>query len=68
MSLAGELDYNICIMALSDEGLTDDRLAQALSVVPSAQLCYWRTLTRRLGRVSRVTSMAVVWEVRDGQI
>ena len=40
VSLAGELDYNICIMALSDEGLTDDRLAQALSVGLSAQLCY----------------------------
>lgn len=38
VSLAGELDYNICIMALSDEGLTDDRLAQALSVVPQRSI------------------------------
>ena len=38
VSLAGEMDYNICIMALSDEGLTDDRLAQALSVVPQRSI------------------------------
>ena len=34
MALAGELDYGICILSLSEEGMSDDRLAQALSVVP----------------------------------
>lgn len=33
-ALAGELDYNIAILNLNDEGMTDDRLAQAMSVVP----------------------------------
>ena len=38
VALAGELDYNICILSLSDEGMTDDRLAQALSVVPQRSI------------------------------
>jgi chaperone BCS1 len=34
MALAGHLNYNICILNLAERGLTDDRLAQALSCVP----------------------------------
>eukprot|EP01039_Chlorochromonas_danica_P009710 gene9710-10740_t len=34
-ALAGKLDMNICILNLSERGLTDDRLALALSTVPS---------------------------------
>lgn len=33
-ALAGRLGYNICILNLAERGLTDDRLALALSVVP----------------------------------
>lgn len=33
-ALAGKLDYNICILNLNERGLTDDRLALALSSVP----------------------------------
>lgn len=33
-ALAGELDYNICILNLSERGLTDDRLHLVLSVIP----------------------------------
>jgi chaperone BCS1 len=33
-SLAGELDYNICIMNLSDQGMTDDRFAHLLNNLP----------------------------------
>eukprot|EP00939_MAST-03C_sp_MAST-3C-sp1_P002342 g2342.t1 len=33
-ALAGHFDYNICILSLNEAGLTDDRLAQALSNVP----------------------------------
>ncbi|KNC47393.1 chaperone BCS1 [Thecamonas trahens ATCC 50062] len=33
-ALAGELDYGICILNLNDRGMTDDRLAYALSEVP----------------------------------
>jgi replication-associated recombination protein RarA len=34
MALAGRLGYNICILNLSERGLTDDRLALALSNIP----------------------------------
>ena len=37
-SLAGELGYDICILNLSDAGLTDDRLAHALSTTPPTSL------------------------------
>jgi len=33
-ALAGELDYNICILSLSDKSLTDDRLNHLLCVAP----------------------------------
>ena len=33
-ALAGELKYNICLLNLNERGLTDDRLAALLSVVP----------------------------------
>ena len=34
MALAGKIGYNICILNLAERGLTDDRLALALSTVP----------------------------------
>jgi chaperone BCS1 len=37
-ALAGKLGYNICILNLAERGLTDDRLALALSAVPP-QVC-----------------------------
>ena len=37
-ALAGELGYDICILNLSDAGLTDDRLAHALSTTPPTSL------------------------------
>jgi chaperone BCS1 len=33
-AVAGELQYNICILNLAEHGLTDDRLSLALSTVP----------------------------------
>ena len=33
-SLAGELDYDICIMNLADPGMTDDRFAHLLNNIP----------------------------------
>jgi len=41
-ALAGELGYDICILNLSDAGLTDDRLAHALSTTPPTSLCVAR--------------------------
>ena len=37
--------YNICILNLAERGLTDDRLALALSVVPPQVLCISFTYT-----------------------
>lgn len=34
MALAGELQYNICIMNLNERGMTDDKLHVLLSVAP----------------------------------
>lgn len=34
-ALAGELDYNLCILNLSERGLTDDRLHLVLSIIPA---------------------------------
>jgi chaperone BCS1 len=34
MALAGEINYNICIVNLNERGLTDDRLAHSLSLLP----------------------------------
>ena len=37
-ALAGKLEYNICVLSLAERGLTDDRLAQAMSTMPP-QVC-----------------------------
>ncbi|XP_026323717.1 mitochondrial chaperone BCS1 [Hyposmocoma kahamanoa] len=38
MALAGELEYNICVLNLSERGLTDDRLNHLLSVAPEQSI------------------------------
>ena len=37
-ALAGELDYSICVLNLSDRGLSDDRLNHLLSLAPQRSL------------------------------
>ncbi|XP_032232146.2 mitochondrial chaperone BCS1 [Nematostella vectensis] len=37
-ALAGELDYSICVMNLSDRSLTDDRLNHLMSVAPQQSI------------------------------
>lgn len=37
-ALAGELDYNIAILNLSERGLTDDRLNHVLTIIPKRTL------------------------------
>eukprot|EP01091_Cochliopodium_minus_P004519 TRINITY_DN1440_c0_g1_i2.p1 TRINITY_DN1440_c0_g1~~TRINITY_DN1440_c0_g1_i2.p1 ORF type:complete len:358 (-),score=85.51 TRINITY_DN1440_c0_g1_i2:59-1132(-) len=37
-ALAGQLEYNICILSLSDASLTDDRLIHLLSVAPERSI------------------------------
>lgn len=38
VALAGHFDLDVCLLSLSDEGLTDDRLALALTAVPPRSL------------------------------
>ncbi|KAG7304117.1 mitochondrial chaperone [Plutella xylostella] len=38
MALAGELEYNICVLNLSERGLTDDRLNHLLCVAPQQSI------------------------------
>jgi chaperone BCS1 len=37
-ALAGSLEYNICVMSLSERGLTDDKLNHLLANVPERSL------------------------------
>lgn len=37
-ALAGELGYSICLMSLSDQSLSDDRLNHLLSVAPQQSI------------------------------
>ena len=37
-ALAGKLKYSICVLNLSERGLSDDRLNHLLSVVPQQSL------------------------------
>lgn len=36
--LTGTLDYNICVMNLSEKGLSDDRLNHLLTVAPEQSI------------------------------
>jgi hypothetical protein len=48
MALAGRLGYNICILNLTERGLTDDRLALALSNIPPQVLsCFSQLVLSR---------------------
>lgn len=38
MALAGALDYNICVLNLSEKGLSDDRLNHLLTVAPEQSI------------------------------
>ncbi|KAG5176121.1 BCS1 N terminal-domain-containing protein [Tribonema minus] len=37
-AIAGHLDYDICMLSLSEEGMSDDRLAHALSQAPQRSI------------------------------
>ena len=44
MALAGHLNYNICILNMAERGMSDDRLAHALSCAPQQVLPYHLSL------------------------
>lgn len=37
-ALAGELEYSICVLNLSERGLSDDRLNHLMSLVPQQSI------------------------------
>ena len=49
MALAGKMGYNICVLNLAERGLTDDRLAVALSAVPAQVSSFPSRFVRQTG-------------------
>ena len=45
-ALAGELQYNICLLSISEHGMTDDRLNHALSIVPEQSIILLEDIDR----------------------
>lgn len=44
--MAGELQYNICLLSISEHGMTDDRLNHALSIVPEQSIILLEDIDR----------------------
>ncbi|KAF8469050.1 mitochondrial chaperone BCS1 [Kalaharituber pfeilii] len=49
-ALAGELDYNICLLNLSERGLTDDRLNHLLTNLPDRSIALLEDVDAAFGR------------------
>ncbi|RPA92658.1 hypothetical protein L873DRAFT_1779204 [Choiromyces venosus 120613-1] len=49
-ALAGELDYGICVLNLSERGLTDDRLNHLLSNMPERSIALLEDVDAAFGR------------------
>ncbi|KAI5795408.1 BCS1 N terminal-domain-containing protein [Peziza echinospora] len=49
-ALAGELDYNICLINLSERGLTDDRLNHLLTNLPERSIALLEDVDAAFGR------------------
>lgn len=49
-ALAGELDYGICVLNLSERGLTDDRLNHLLSNMPDRSIALLEDVDAAFGR------------------
>ncbi|KAJ2782063.1 Complex III assembly protein translocase and chaperone [Coemansia javaensis] len=54
-ALAGELGYNICILNLSERGLTDDRLGHLLTVAPERSLLLLEDVDAAFGRARQLS-------------
>ncbi|KAF8425884.1 mitochondrial chaperone BCS1 [Tirmania nivea] len=64
-ALAGELDYNICVLNLSERGLTDDRLNHLLTNLPERSIALLEDVDAAFGkRHSR--SQAAAAAAEDG--
>ena len=52
-ALAGRLGYNICILNLAERGLTDDRLALAMTVVPPQSIVLLEDIDAAFPRIDK---------------
>lgn len=52
-ALAGELDYNICVLNLSERGLTDDRLNHLLTNLPERSIALLEDVDAAFAKHSR---------------
>ncbi|KAJ1728857.1 Complex III assembly protein translocase and chaperone [Coemansia biformis] len=57
-ALAGELGYNICILNLSERGLTDDRLSHLLTVAPERSLVLLEDIDAAFSRARQQSEQA----------
>ncbi|KAI7834687.1 BCS1 N terminal-domain-containing protein [Kickxella alabastrina] len=57
-ALAGDLGYNICILNLSERGLTDDRLNHLLSVAPERSLILLEDIDAAFNRTRQQSEQA----------
>lgn len=55
VALAGHLDLDICLLSLSDDGLTDDRLSHALSVLPPKCIVLLEDIDAAFNRAGSLT-------------
>jgi len=49
-ALAGRMDFNICVLNLSERGLTDDRLSHLLTVVPPRSIILLEDIDAAFGK------------------
>jgi mitochondrial chaperone BCS1 len=45
-ALAGQIEYNICLLSISENGMTDDRLNHALSIIPEQSIVLLEDIDR----------------------
>ena len=57
-ALAGKLEYNICVLSLSDRGLTDDRLNYLLVVAPQRSVILLEDIDAAFGESHRSVNSA----------
>eukprot|EP01094_Clydonella_sp_ATCC50884_P018287 TRINITY_DN3368_c0_g1_i1.p1 TRINITY_DN3368_c0_g1~~TRINITY_DN3368_c0_g1_i1.p1 ORF type:complete len:500 (+),score=75.91 TRINITY_DN3368_c0_g1_i1:187-1500(+) len=55
-ALAGEIGYNICVLSLSESGLSDDRLNHLLTVAPQRSIILLEDIDAALPMVNRAST------------
>lgn len=61
-ALAGELEYGICLLNLSERGLTDDRLNHLLNVAPEQSIILLEDIDAAFASREHVTQQSAAYE------